>query len=390
MYWDVRGIRVRRVTTRMHISVLHNSDHEVLKDDPGREAREDVVRVAAALCDALTEGAVTAEPVPVGHEPLAFVTVLEERRPDLVVNVCESVAADSRGEMLVPAVLDVLGLPYTGSSALSLGLALHKNKAKELLHSRGVSTPAFALISTPEDLLRLELPPFPLIVKPCREDASVGVDLDSVVHSSQELRRAVLAVLKRFRQPALVEQFIAGREIYVPILGNRPRKPLPLSEIHFGKAFQGRPNIVSYRAKWDEASAECIDSPSGPCALDRITQARVVKTALAAFEALDCRDYGRVDLRLTAEGEPFIIDINPNCDLHPHAGFAKAALAAGMSYRDLALELVEVALERSHGNTSHRTPGSATAVRSAVAHRNVLAGRGRVRSRAHRSRAHAE
>jgi D-alanine-D-alanine ligase len=373
----------------MLISVLHNSDHQLLEDDPGREAREDVVRVAHALCDALTEGNVSAEPVAVGENPVAFVSELRTLAPDLVLNVCESVSGDARGEMVIPSLLELLGLPYTGSPALSLGLALHKDKAKELLRARGVSTPRSFLVTRPEELVQVNVG-FPAIVKPCREDASMGIDMDSVVTDAQSLSRAVLKILRKFKQPALVEQFIAGREIYVPLLGNKPRKALPLSEIHFGRAFEGRPNIVSYRAKWDEASPECIDSPSGPCSLDRVTEARVVKTAMAAFDALDCRDYGRVDMRLSNEGEPFVIDINPNCDLHPDAGYAKAARAAGLSYRALASRLVEIALERSHGNSPHRKSGSAVSVRAAAPHRDVLPRRGRVRARAHRPRAHAE
>jgi D-alanine-D-alanine ligase len=373
----------------MHITVLHNQDADLLEDDPGREARQDVVRVASALCDALTAGDVSAEPVEVGEDPVAFVPVLQQRKPDLVLNLCESVAGDSRGEVLVPALLEVLGIPYTGSSSLSLGLALHKDKAKELLRARGVPTPGWAVVRTPEDLLRIELP-YPLIVKPSREDASMGIDFDSVVHNPQALSRVALKIVRRFKQPALVEQYIAGREIYVPLLGNRPRKALPLSEIQFGKAFESRPHIVSYKAKWDEASAECIDSPSGPCALDAVTSARVVKTAIAAFDALEARDYGRVDLRLSADGEPFVIDINPNCDLHPEAGYAKSASRMGLSYADLAMRLVEIALERSHGHSPHRSTRPAAALRAAAADRNVLSARSRLRARAHRSRAHAE
>src|SRR5262245_35522551 len=127
----------------MHISILHNRDHDLLENDPGREAREDVVRVAAALSEALTRGGITAEPLAVEGDSLTFVDMLRRRSPKLVVNLCESLAADSRGEMVVPCLLDLVGLPYTGSPALALGLALHKDKAKELLRSRGVPTPDF-------------------------------------------------------------------------------------------------------------------------------------------------------------------------------------------------------------------------------------------------------
>lgn len=373
----------------MHIALLHNRDHTHLDEDPGREAREDVVRVAAALAASLEGGKRTVELVPVDQDLFTMHETFAARRPDVVINLCESLAADSRGEMLVPAMLDLLGVPYTGSSALSLALALHKNKAKEILFARGVPTPGFCIIERVEDLVRVNLP-FPLIVKPAREDASMGIDFDSVVHDQAALGRAVSKVLRTFRQPALVETFIAGREIYVPLLGNAARRALPLTEIVFGKAFDNQPNILSYIAKWDEASPECIDSPSAPAVLTPAIEARCIEVALAAFEALECRDYGRVDLRVDAAGNPFVIDINPNCDLHPQAGFAKAAAAAGIGYTDLAMHLVELAEERRHGNQAPRAIGPAAARRTAQPHRDLHAGRTSSRARAHRRRPPAE
>src|SRR6218665_1973084 len=130
----------------MHIAILYNRDHEQLEDDPGREARADVTRVASALAEALSQDGDRVDPVPVEGSRLEFVDVLARMQPNLVINLCESVAADSRAETLVPCLLEMLGLPYTGSSALTLGLALHKDKAKDLLRARGVPTPGFARV----------------------------------------------------------------------------------------------------------------------------------------------------------------------------------------------------------------------------------------------------
>ena len=348
----------------MHIAILHNADSDTLDNDPGREAREDVVKVAAALAEVLNQGDTSAEPLPVRGTSFDFVDRLGKQRPDLVINLCESIAADSRGEMVVPSLLEMLGLPYTGSSALSLGLALHKNKAKELLRARGVRTPDFASVERPEDAARVDLP-FPLIVKPSREDASVGMDFDSVVHDRASLQRIVSRVISTFHQPALVERYITGREIYVPLFGNQPRLALPLTEIDFGEWYEQRPHIVSYRAKWEAESPEYQNTPTKVCSLDAEARERLIRTAVSAFDALECRDYGRVDLRLSPEGEPFVIDINPNCDLHPTAGFAKAAAEHGLDYPALAVRLVEIALERTHGNPSYRRPGQGTTRRAA-------------------------
>lgn len=366
----------------MNLAILLNADSDLLEDDPGREARADVGRVAHALAEALLSQGIRAELIPFGADPSAGLARLVERRPEVAINLCESLGADSRGEMTVPALLDALGVPYTGSGPLGLGLALHKHKAKELLAARGISSPPFAVVRTLEELSSVRVP-FPAIVKPAREDASCGIDFDSVVHDAAGLEKAVRRVHERFAQPALVEAFIAGREIYVPLLGNAPREALPLSEIHFGAAFRDRPNIVSYRAKWEPASDEFRDSGSGPCALDAATHDRAVRTAQAAFEALECRDYGRVDLRLSAEGVPYVIDVNPNCDLHPEAGFAKAARAAGMEYAALAQRLVEIALERRHEHPSHHRHGPGAAGHPASPDRELRRGGGGLRAGAH-------
>ena len=367
---------------RQHIAILYNRDHEQLEDDPGREAREDVMRVASALSEALSDDATHVDLLPVVGSRLDFVDVLARMQPDLVINLCESMAADSRAEAIVPCLLDMLGLPYTGASALTLTLALHKDKAKELLKARGVSTPGFARVDRLEDLEALSLP-FPLIVKPAREDASVGITTASVVQDAPALRRAVDTVLRTFQQPALVEQYISGREIYVPMLGNAPRRVLPLSEIRFGQFFDDQPKIVTYAAKWETNSPDYADCASGPClVMDAQLEARVMKTALDAFAALECRDYGRVDLRVTPEGVPYVIDINPNCDLHPDAGFAKAAATAGIDYRTLARQLVEIALERHHGHPTARRKGPGAPRVPDSSNRNVLPGGAGVRDRA--------
>lgn len=363
----------------MRIAVLHNHDSGVIADDPGREAREDVVEVAAAMREALEAR---------GHQVLSLgVTddlgqvqkALQAHGAELAVNLCESLAADSRGEMLVPALLDVMRLPYTGSSALSLGLALHKEKAKDLLRGRGVPTPAFHLISQLSELSSVEVSA-PLIVKPSREDASVGIDFDSVVHDARALKRAVSRIFEQFNQPAIVEHYIEGREIYVPILGNQVFRDLPLTEIQFQGLFNSRPRVLTYRAKWHTGSDECLDSPSVVAALPAADRQRCIDVARRAFDVLDCRDYGRVDIRLASDGTPWVIDINPNCDLHPRAGFASAAAASGLSYADLASFLVALATDRHHGNSTPRHAGQSAARRTAEKDRDLHPRRSHVRS----------
>ena len=363
----------------MRIAVLHNHDSSVIADDPGKEAREDVVQVAAAMVQALSSRDHQVLSIPVSDDFGSLQRALKAHDAEMVVNLCESLAADSRGEMLVPALLDVLRLPYTGSSAMSLGLALHKEKAKDILRGRGVPTPAFHLIERAEQLGDVDVS-VPLIVKPAREDASVGIDFDSVVNDHASLKRSVTRVFEQFKQPAIVEHFVDGREIYVPILGNQSPRPLPLTEIRFTGMFETKPKILTYRAKWHVDSTECIDSPSTTAALTPAETARCLDVAHRAFAALDCRDYGRIDLRLAADGTPWVIDINPNCDLHPKAGFAMAALTSGLSYADLASHLVALAAERHHGNQTHRPAGQSATRRTAAQDRDLHPRRSHVRT----------
>ncbi len=368
----------------MFLTVLHNADHDHLADDPGREARQDVLRVAAAMEQALRAHGHEVALVPVDASLTGLQAAFARRRPDVAINLCESLAGDSRGELVVPSLLELWGVPFTGNPAMALGLALHKHQAKDILQARGISTPAHRLVASLDELATIDLP-FPLIVKPCREDASAGIDFDSVVHDRAALARAVEKVLRAFHQPAILEQYIEGREVAVPLLGNHPRRALPPTEVTFGAAFEGHPRIVSYGAKWHAQSPEYLDSPSAKAVLDEALHARCVAVALAAFEALECRDYGRVDLRVDAQGKPWVIDINPNCDLHPEAGFAKAAAAAGLGWAELALHLVELAKERStHGHQAPRPAGPPAVGHAAGPHRDLHARRGRVRAGAHR------
>lgn len=335
----------------MHVAILFNHDHDHLDDDPARVAREDVVNVAHALAQALTGHGHRAELVALGSDPFVALERLCAHPPDAAINLCESLFGDARGESMVPLFLEMRGVPYTGSGALGLSLALHKPKAKELLRARAVPTPDWAVLEDAAGAMACALT-YPLIVKPSREDASSGIEPGSVVHSPRELAAAVERVVRAFHQPALVERYVKGRELNVALFGNPPRA-LPLAEIDFSQLPPHLPPIITYAGKWDEASVECTATPSRASDLTGELAQRVIDVAQKAFAALECRDYGRVDIRLGEDGVPFVIDINPNCDLSPTAGFARAAARGGLSYPELAVELVQVARTR-HGATPAR------------------------------------
>jgi D-alanine-D-alanine ligase len=198
-------------------------------------------------------------------------------------------------------------------------------------------------------------------------------------------------VLDRYRQPALVEEYIEGREIYASLLGRVDRAPeiLPLHEIDFSDMPPDRPNIVSFEGKWVEDSVEYLGTRPVPCGeLTPAARARITEVALGAFAALELTDYGRVDIRLTADGVPYVIDVNPNCDLSQEGGgFSRAARAAGLSYADLVLRILDLALARRKNADTipiASRPRSADRTRRPSDREPVPAGGGIVRARAPR------
>jgi D-alanine-D-alanine ligase len=381
-----------KLTSKPRVLVIYNRDFEGAEADPENKAREDIKGIAEHVVAILTANGYVSEGQGITDDVSSGLADIVAHQPDVVFNLCESIGGDNRFEPLLPMMLERAGLAYTGSGPLTLALALHKHKAKDVLRARGVPTPEAVYVTTP-DVSGVSLP-FPLIVKPSREDASVGIYGDSVVHDRAALERRVTFVLSRYRQGALVERYIEGREIYVSML-DRPRtmgapQVLPFFEIDFSDMPPGLPRIVSFEGKWVEDSDEFKGTKPIACTdLAPEMVARISATALAAFEAIELRDYGRLDIRLDVEtGIPYVIDVNPNCDLSDVAGgFAKAARAAGLSYDEVILRLVELALQRRpHADTIPLAARSRPAHRDHLGGGDLPAGRGVVRDRAARRR----
>lgn len=269
-------------------------------------------------------------------------------RPDLVFNLCESLNGDARNELVVPAVLDMLKLRYTGAGPLSLGLCLHKDRAKEILRARGVPTPAYCVVRSARDLESpLSHGGFPCFLKLLHEDASVGIEPSNLAADRGALVTRASELLAQYRQPVLVERYIDGREVNVTLLGNGAElEVLPLHEIDFGAMPPDRPHILSYAAKWDESHDEFAGTRPVPMDAPPALAARIEEVARQAFRALDVRDFGRVDLRIDAGGQPWVIDVNPNCDLSPDAGVARAAARMGLSHAQLVGRICRIAWRR--------------------------------------------
>ncbi len=292
-----------------------------------------------------------------GHVPLRVeaepdlartARALVAARADLVFHCAESLGGDARGEALVASMLAHLDLPYTGSTPGPISDALDKPRARAILQAHGVAVPRGFVLEDERGPLPGDAGNGRWIVKPAHEDASHGIELESVVADERALRARVRHVRTTYAQPALVEEFVEGREFNVGIVGSGvAARVLPLAEIDYTNFPAGQPRLVTYKAKWVESSPEYLGSPAVPAALDAALDARIRDAALRAYRVLGLSGYGRVDLRLSARDEPLVLEVNPNPDLSPGAGLALAAARGGLSYAQLVETILADALERA-------------------------------------------
>ena len=272
---------------------------------------------------------------------------LAESKTDLIFNLTESYAGDDSKDSSIAAYLDLLGRRYTGAGANALHLAQDKALAKKIFGFHGIHTPYFATVYRGRvgwsDDIR-----FPVIVKPAREDGSIGIVFDSVVESIKDLMEKMEEIHDTFDSPVLIEEYIEGREIYVGVLGNEKPEALPLIELDLSHIPEGTPKIAGHEVKW-WAGTEVHEKakPIFPEDIDEKTTATIQETAINAYQALHLRDYGRIDFRLKPDGTPHVLEVNPNCWLSKKAEFAMAAKKSGRSHEALIDEIVKLALARN-------------------------------------------
>lgn len=343
-------------TTKLKVAVLYDmwEEEEPPAEPPpektssGKKVRKKKKREKAdreEIFDALGK---------LGHEPFYQVldgaekslVALAKFDGDLVFNLTESYAGDDTMDMNIAAYLDLLGCQYTGAGPHAMYLAQDKALAKKIFAFHGIKTPYFAT-SYRGKLDHSHDISFPLIVKPTSEDGSIGIDASSVVESVKELMEKIHYIHEEFDSPALIEEYIEGREIYAAVLGNENPEVLPMVELDLSKLPKGTPKIAGKDVKWDKETEAYKVTKSAPAEdLEESTVKRLSDTALSAYNALKLRDYGRIDMRLTKKGEVFVIEANPNPWLASTAEFAMAAKKAGRTYTQLIAEIVDLARAR--------------------------------------------
>lgn len=255
-------------------------------------------------------------------------------RFDVIFNLCEGFRDESRGEGAFAGWLEMMEWRFTGNSAWTLAVCQDKAFTKTLLMQSGIPTPRFQVVPVGA-IHELPLPSATtIIVKPSKEDASQGISSRSVILPGSErdraLREQIAHIHKVYRQPALIEEYMEGRELNVAILDGNV---LPISEIDFSGLPPGKPHICTYDAKWRPESPDYLLTPARcPARLDRSVEERVKEIALRSWRTMRCRGYARVDIRLAPDGTPYVLEVNPNPSLHREAGFARSCEAAGISF----------------------------------------------------------
>lgn len=298
------------------------------------------------LAQLLTEAGDKAYPLNIADDINILINDAKKNKPDVIFNFIELYKENSRSEMSAVGILELLQIPYTGAPPMTLANCQNKVLAKRLLSINGIQTAKFKLIEEAQKQYEHDLK-FPIIVKPAFEDASVGIENESVVTNPERLKQRIEHVLFEFNEPAMIEEFIEGRELNVAVLGDKYPKALPISEIDFSEMPAHLYNIVSYQAKWDpfhEAYHKTI--PICPAKLPKTITEKAHNIAVEAFKIMGCRDYARIDMRLTKDNELYVLEVNPNPDLTEGAGFMRSAEATGLSYVGALQEIIKLAYAR--------------------------------------------
>lgn len=265
---------------------------------------------------------------------------------DIVFNLAEAFGGTNKHEALIPAMLEALEIPFTGATAQSMHLTLDKEKTKLAVLHYGIPVPEYQVMRNADDALQSHLR-FPLIVKPIREEASIGIQIDSVVNSPAGLREKVTLVLDKYDQPALIEQFIEGQEISVGMIGNPPDlRVFPPLEFVFPDAISAFEQIRSYEYKWGGRKEQMVRA-----SLPEQIVARLTKYTETAYRVTECRDYARMDYRIDNQGNIYLLEVNYNPGIGPNTHGLNNTLTmmasfVGYSFKDLLEQILLIAAKR--------------------------------------------
>jgi D-alanine-D-alanine ligase len=307
-------------------------------------SEESVAEVANEVAEAVKKLGYPVTIIPLQKSFLNFLRRINELNLDVLVNLCEGFYGRPQWEANVAATLELLHLFFTGNKSRTLAVCQDKYMAKAILISHNLPTASSQLLSSKSQPLEVR---FPVIIKPNAEDASLGIGPNSVVSDPECLAVQVKKILDLYKQPALVEEYIEGREFNVAVMENKTIQALPVSEIDFSQVPESMPHICSYEAKWlKDHIMYKTTVPICPAQIEDALREKLQQIAVDAFRAMGCRDYARVDFRMDGAGNIFILEVNPNPDTSLDAGFARALNAAGIEYSRFWKYMLDNALRR--------------------------------------------
>ncbi|MGQ9730951.1 MAG: D-alanine--D-alanine ligase family protein [Candidatus Zipacnadales bacterium] len=347
-----------RPTEPKRVVVLYNETDELNKGEPqDLVADRGVIACAHAVAEALESKGFEVRLVTTSLDLLADLSPYPPAEY-VIFNLAEGLNGRFFEEARVALTLEAMGYRFTGADGYALATAANKARTKTLLERAGIPTPPWQLFRSADEvpLQPMHDLPFPLIVKPVSEDASLGVGPEAIICDPESLRRRVAYINACYRQAALAESFIDGREFNVSLWGN-PVEVLPLAELDFSAFPNPLERIVSFAAKWLNGSFEYENTPViCPAEVDPRLGYTIAETARAAYEAVGGKGYGRVDMRVAGES-PYVLEINPNPDISPDAGFFRAARAGGYDYAGMVTRILTMALQdKPHRLTRETVP----------------------------------
>ncbi len=328
------------------IALVYNVEDEPVRgNDQDKLALQSTVSTAERIYQALRTLKFPTQKIPVEKSAASLKIELRAFSPreTFVFNLCDGCGDDLQGESHVTEIIESMGFSHTGSFSETIALCTDKARIKRRLIEAGLPTPAFGIFRHPAVDSPLT---YPVIVKPVLEDGSIGISMDSVTTNLAAMNEQIETVTRKYAQPALVEEFIPGRELAVSLWGNQDVETLPIVEEDYSHIQDPLEHLLTYESKWvtDDYLYQNV-KPTCPAVLDETDRQTVIQTALKTYRKVGLCDFGRIDFRLY-QGIPYIIDINEIPDLDPESGYPRSARAAGISYTGMVAHILDLALRR--------------------------------------------
>lgn len=333
---------------KLHVAVVFNAYQEAQTSEApeDRGSMSDLKQQIRNTARALRRLGHTVTILPLADDLFRFQRKLRSLNPDVVFNLYDDVVHGALYDMRLAALVRMMGYPMTGCPALALGLTRYKFMSSSLLIGAGVPIPPSTHVLESASAVDQTKWQFPIIVQPCQEHAGIGLDRHSVVSSKKALKEKVREILVNYKQPALAQRFLPGREFNVSVVGGNRLRTFPLAEVNYTQLPAEIPPIMSYAAKWVETSVEYQKtSVICPAEVEPELAERIRQVALAAFRAVGGRGYGRVDIRLDETNLPCVLEVNCNPCLDEGMSLARSAEKAGIPFPRLLQLILHIALE---------------------------------------------